>query len=204
MNESPQKRLDHYVGGHIDLVRKLGGEVDGSAAAQGIARILEIADREMPGTIDRAGERDPQDVLESKRLQGPEALAEQAGGEFFYHDDGIEPVVSAPKAPPPIPKGYEGEKHMAMMKRLKVLMSRIPGVIASPLKPDAEFQYPRFARLLERTTSNAQLNSPRSMGSGIYKGMALPERQRRYYRRLEQICDQSNAVVAGSGWWISK
>ena len=202
MNETPQQRLDHYVGGHLKLVRSLGGEVDGSSAARGIATILEIADRGDPGTVDTRGHRDAADVHESKRLQGPEALADKFGGEFSYGDERVEPLISSPKAAPVVPNGVEGEKHWALIARLAILMAPIPGY---RLKPGEDignkFQHPRFATMLERTTAHAQLNDDRSIGSGIYKGLPLADRRRRYYRRLEDICDQSNAVI-GFGWFV--
>lgn len=200
--ESPQERVDYYVGQQVDMAHRLGADIDAEEARRGTARLLEVADAEAraPLVKDNDGKQRA-DVLAEKRLNTGEVLAEKAGGEFFFNAEPDPEPVARAKAPPP---GGDGEKHMALMVRIAMLMAEIPGYRLKPGENVANrYQYPRFAMWLKATTDHAMLNDPKSVGAGIYAGLSLPDRHRLYLRRLEQICDQSNPVL-GRGWWVTR
>jgi len=204
--ESPQERVDYYVERQLEQVRSSGAGVDAEQVRRQTVALLQYADvsaRDVP-TRSRRPEKDPSEVLEAKRKLGPEAQAEASGTEYFYRDERVEPLISKPKAKVLPPSGLEGEKHFALLKRIRLLMKRIPNY---RLKPGeslyAGHVYPRFAQLLDMNTRYAALLDSNSHGLGKYAEMPVGDRQRKYYRELERICDWSDAVV-GYGWWVKK
>lgn len=202
--ESPQARVDYYVDRQLQQNRENGVSVSAEQVRKETVALLQFADvsaRDVP-VRSRRPEKDPRDVVEAKRKLGPQAQAEASGTEFFYRDEAVEPLITKPKRTPLPPNGVEGEKHFALLKRIRLLMKRIPNY---RLKPGeslyAGHVYPRFAQLLDMHTRYASLDDPQSHGLGGYSEMPIGDRQRRYYRELERICDLSNTVV-GYGWWI--
>jgi hypothetical protein len=205
--ESPQERVDYYVSRQVAQRRATGAEVDAEALRQGTVRLLQMADLERSygaPTRSRRPEKDPSEVREAKRKLGPEALAEASGTEFYYRDERDEPLIEKPKPSAQAPRGLDGERHFALLRRIKTLMARIPG---RTLKPGeslyANHVHPRFAQLLDMNTRYAALTDPNSQGLGKYAGLKVEDRQRRYYNQLERICSMSDAVI-GQGWWVPK
>lgn len=206
-NESPQQRVDYYVKRQVEQRRFLGDAADAEAIRRGTARLLEIADfektRGVPARTRRAG-RTPAEVAEDKRKLGPQALAEESGTEFFYRDERDEPLIERPRPAAQVPRGVDGERHVALIMRIRVLMQRIPGRTRKPGESIyANHVYPRFAQLLDMHTRNAALDDPRSHGLGKYAGLPIADRQRKLYRELERICTLSDPVI-GRGWWVPK
>ncbi len=204
-DESPQQRVDYYVERQVQQRRNAGAEVNAEQIRRETVSLLQLADvsaRDVP--VRRRAGRTPDEVAEDKRRTSPEAQAEASGTEFFYRDEAVEPLVSKPKSAPRPPNGLEGEKHFALIGRIRLLMKRVPGY---RLKPGeslyAGHVYPRFAQLLDMHTRYAALTDPQSHGLGQYAEMPIGDRQRKYYRELERICDASNVVV-GKGWWVPR
>ena len=210
-DESPQQRVDYYVDRQVASRRAAGDETSAEDLRRATVRIMEMADAERANTArhpikSRRPEKPASEVLEAKRQAGPHAMAEASGTTFFYRDEAVEPLIAKPVAKPALAplKGGDLEQHIALIKRLQLLMATIPGY---RLKPGeslyANKVHPRFAQLLDQNTRNAALTDPNSHGLGDYEGLSLEDRGRRYYRMLEVICTASDPVI-GRGWWIPK
>lgn len=187
--------------------RRAAGDLSVTAdeIRRGTAAILGMADAETARARPLPkGKKDQAAVLESKRKQGPEAMAEASGTEFYYRDEREESLVTPVSVTKPTLRGIDGERHVALLRRVALLMASIPGY---KIKPGESLyackQFPRFAQLLDMNTRHAALTDPKSHGLGKYAEMPIGDRQRRYYSELERICTLSNPVV-GRGWWVSK
>lgn len=206
MTDTPQQRVDYYVGSHIRHAERIGVKADEAEIRSGTARLLEAADAEIRNRAGTTKDRDGKtnrEALDAKRAVSAEALAEQAGVEFFYRDEREESLITKPTTTE-IPRGLDGEKHIALIARVGILMRRVPNY---RLKPGegiyAAFVYPWYAQALTEHTKNAALTDARSHGVGHYAGRPIADRQRMYYAQLERICNKSDAVL-GRGWWIPK
>jgi hypothetical protein len=200
-NESPQERVDYYVERQAMQRREAGQEVDVEALRRGTAALLNAAENEKAPTVSRRAEKPRHEVLEAKRQQSGEALAQKSGTEFFYRDERREKLIERPAPSAKPPSGLDGEKHFALLRRIKILMAKVPGHVRKEGESlFASFQYPRFAQLLEMHRHNAALDNPGPVGSGQYFGLSRDDRQRKFYNSLERICDLSNAVIRPP-WW---
>ena len=206
MNTTPQERVDFIVGLQADARRSAGAEVNEDEIRRSTARLLDIADAEIRRGDNARKDDDGKtgaEVLAKKREQSAAAIAEKAGGEFFYGNEREETVRPIVRKVGAMPAGLEA-KGAALLMRIAMLKATIPGYRLKPGEDIAnQYQYPRFAMMLMRTTDNAMLSDPNGRGAGEYTGLSLADRHRRYLWRLEQICDQSNAAV-GRGWWVPR
>lgn len=206
-DETPQERVDYYVGRQAAQLREIGASVNVEEIRRGTAALLGLADiesnRGAPTKSVRPG-KEADDVLAAKRRTSGEGLAAASGTEFYYKDERVEKLIEKPAPSAQVPRGFEGEKHFALLRRITLLMKRIPGY---RLKPGESLYagciFPRFAQLLDMNTRHAALTDPKSHGLGKYAELKIEDRQRRYYRELERICDLSNTAV-GTGWWFAK
>jgi hypothetical protein len=210
VNETPHQKRDHYVAQTIRAKRAAGLEPDVLAIEAGVGAVLAETDR-----ATRAGElqhtkSEPSDddKAKAKDQRKATALAEKAGGNFYTRD-----LTAADDKKKTLPKitGTEAARHVAMIRRVKILTAKDPNKRLQAGRDgwlDHDYEYPAFAQAIALETWAAQNGhaSPEFKRGGLihrYAELSTVDRVRMYYAALELICNRSNGAV-GFGWWVTK
>jgi hypothetical protein len=124
-----------------------------------------------------------------------EVLADGIGGRLVRRDGG------SPDAHETLPRTAEGlraavgERAFAMLKRMRQLMAIAPGASASFRDPgSAPWMFRRFALDL------LSIHSDFSFSRRGYRFMSEADKQRKYWRDVEDVCDRSTGVLGP--WWV--
>lgn len=100
------------------------------------------------------------------------------------------PAFDAPKrkAPPLL------EKPTALAKRMAQMCQQVPGTTKSASLADRQYVYPALAKAV--LTEHADFTH----GRRNYRGLSSIDRQRMYWRAIEDIADRSTGVLGP--WWV--
>lgn len=202
-----QDRVDWHAG--LAQLQARGVPFNAEALRRRVADELRLVDRARSEGALRSvtrtkAERD--EARRARRAARPElqahAQARKVGGEFFTREAPRAATTSprdATKSPIlQMPKGLEGERLAALAARVNLLCSRAQGTQRrNGSMSDGPWLYPKFAPRL------AVLSVFFARGLGGFKGLSYADRQRRFVREVERICDESNAAV-GVGWWVDR
>ncbi len=121
-----------------------------------------------------------------------EAQAAAMGGSFFTRE--VKTLVDAPRVESV--SGLDAERLVAMQRRIRLLTQRGPGRIKSNQTIEqGPWVYPKFANEIGMTCLAY------NMRIGGYRDLNMRDRNRRFYRCLQDICDRSDAVI-GVAWWV--
>lgn len=198
---SDHDRLAWHAGLTASRLKAQGVEFSYDQLLRRTAEELRLTDRaKAEGAIRRVtrtrAERD--EARRTRRAARPElqahAQARKVGGQFWARE-------AAPQAAAPalaMPTGLDAERLIALMARVKLLCSRGPGEQRrNGTIGDGPWLYPKFAPRL----AVVMMFYARALGG--YRELSYLDRQRRFLRAIEDICDESNAAV-GVGWWVDR
>lgn len=199
MTLDPRQRRDVHFEARAQSLKARGIEVRSEEVKRQVAADLQLVDRvkaENPSMFGRRPRKKAKPKLTTADVARPdlhaEALARKSGGEFYARavDPNDNETVGRKL------KGLEAEKTMALVRRLNILKRRGPGRIRGNQTMDqGPYEYPRLA------TKIACLGMSYEMKLGDFRGKTKAEANKILRRFLEDICDESNAVV-GVPWWV--
>lgn len=199
-------RRDHFVDSTVRAAKAEGRDIDAEAVARDVARNLSVLDRARAmGELQDPKPRDkaaPRPTPEKPAVNHASMFAQRMGATMWEA-----PLTNEPERQLPKLRGVDAVRLLAMDKRIRLLMTPVPGyklkVTRDPttgMVTDCEplgnqCQYPAFAnRLFMEMACFAR-------SQGTYAGMSYADRWRKYVRAVEDICNRSDAVV-GVAWWV--
>lgn len=131
-----------------------------------------------------------QEVLDHKRSLKAEAQAEKVGGTMRRRKLPVrDPISRGPRL-----SALDRERTAKMTLRLRAIGARA-GSIRTGQDLETGFQYPALARAAAEQVTN------HGYQRGEYAGKSARDRDRILFRRLQDICDRSDAVF-GVPWWV--
>ena len=187
-------RRDFFVESTVRAAREGGYEVDAEAVARQAARDLSMVDRARAlGDIDDGKtKRKPVEQAERPAVSHASAFAGRMGATTWEA-----PLVAENMKPLPKLYGTDALKLLAMDARIRLLMAPVPGyklkVTRDPTTGEVtdceplgnQCQYPAFANRLFMEMACY------SRALGTYAGMSIDDRQRKYVRAVEEVCNRS-------------
>lgn len=210
MTLDPFTRRALHMDRRVQSLRDMGVEVRPALIEKEVADDLRLIDRvKAEGALGGrrkskiktpAKKQDTRGSLVARPELHAEALARKTGGQFYaspvntnethrQHSDFLKRALKGVS-------GVDAERLVAMEKRIAMLSERGPGRIkADQSYEQGPWLYPSFVRMIVLTTLAF------SQKLGGYHGLRYPDRRRRFFRQLEDICNKSNAVL-GVGWWV--
>ncbi len=208
MIDSSTKKALHLAT-RAQHLKSLGVEVRSADLEREVASDLQLLDRaRAEGALGGGKKRKKEqrrnyttDPAVARPELHAEALARKAGGEFFArptsggnhraHASFLKKALRGLN-------GVDAERLVAMEKRISLLSERGPGRLkADQTMEQGPWLYPSFVMRIVTTTIAF------SQKLGGYRGLTYVDRRRRFFRALEDLCNQSNAAV-GFGWWVKR
>ena len=190
-------RRDWLVGTAVKSGKAMGLDVSAEAVERSAARDLEIVDRMKKSgslaqrTISKA---EKQERRNEETVRGQEKVAQLAAEKDATLSVSELPAVDSPIILPRL-SGVEAEKLIAMHQRIMKICAPVEGYVMKYAEPlGNQCQHPDLARrVLMHTACFAR-------GIGSYSGLRYEDRQRKYVRAVEDICDASNGKLGP--WWV--
>lgn len=194
MTDSLERR-DWFVGLAARKMQAAGVSVPTEALQRQAAEDLRLVDRAKAEGALRARKDakklTPAEVIAQKQSLKAEAQAEKIGAHVRRRQL---PVKDKQRRLAPL-RGIEAQKTYAMAARLRLIGTRSGLRLRTGTDMEHGFEYAALARAAAEETTNHDARR------GPYMGVSATDRDRILYRRLEDICDRSNAVV-GVNWWV--
>ncbi len=191
----PLGRRDWFVEAQARRFRSLGLAVPADAIQRSVAEDLRLTDRaKAEGAL----------TVKStpKRMTVGEAVAEKRSRKADVQAAAVNgtvrtrqlPAVEKAKRLAPL-TGLELQRTYAMATRLRLIGQRSGTRLRTGQDMEHGFQYARLARAAAEETTNHDARR------GPYLGVCASDRDRILYRRLQDVCDKSDAIV-GFAWWV--
>lgn len=194
MTDSLERR-DWFVDLAARKARAVGAPVSTEVLQRQAAEDLRLVDRAKAEGGLRAAKTarkmSPQDVIAHKQSLKAEAQAAKLGASVRRR---ALPKIDRQRKLAPL-RGVEAQKTFAMAARLRLIGTRSGLRLRTGQDMEHGFAYAALARAAAEETTNHDARR------GPYMGASATDRDRILYRRLEDICDRSNAVV-GFSWWV--
>lgn len=194
MTHDPHERRDWFVKNTVKSAKEAGIDVDPEAVQRAVARDLDTADKfkaENPPPPAKA-DAEAREQSHAKRRHAVEEFAAQRDSQLFEKPL---PKRDRPLILPPL-SGVDEERRLAMLRRLQMICQPEPG---RTLKPGESFGTMFRAPKLVDEIFMHSIGFSRGVMS--YVGLSYEDRQRKFTRAIEDICDRSNAVF-GVNWWV--
>lgn len=189
------ERRDWFVDAQAKRFRAAGVTVPTDALQRQASEDLRLLDRARSEGALRA-RKEPRkmtvaEVLEQKRERKAEAQAATIGGEVRRR---ALPAKDKRRKLAPL-TGIEAQKTYAMAARLRLIGTRSGHRLRAGQDMEHGFEFAALARAAAEETTNHDARR------GPYLGASPTDRDRILFRRFEDICDKSDALV-GVAWWV--
>lgn len=193
MSLDPRTRRDLHFEARAKSLKALGVEVKAEVLTAQVVKDLQLVDRmRADGLIGGGVKRRRKKLSDVARPEAhADSLARKAGGSLQVKAVNSFGTESKGRKL----TGVEAERTMAMVARMNLLKRRAGRVKANQTIEQGPYEFPKFAAKI------AGLGLGYGMRTGGFRGLSDGDAYNLMRRKLEDICDESNAAV-GFNWWV--